>query len=100
MNSRHPFGNLHICCTAAGPVLVRRFRERRSDGRRHPGHVDAESIGELEPGLLSDKDPTLALGGEALNVDTTDFEQVDIEALIQATRRALAGAEGETHASD
>jgi predicted kinase len=100
LKSRYPFRNLQICCKAAGPTLVRRFRERWANGKRHPGHVDAESIDELEPGLLSDEDPTLALDGEALNVDTTDFGQVNIGALIQATRRALAKAERETHASD
>lgn len=86
--------HLQIVCRADGRVLVQRFCDRWKCGHRHPGHVDAESLAELEPGLLAGGDPTLDLGGEVVELDTTDFEQVDTDALIAAARDALQKAEG------
>ena len=62
--------------------------ERGSSRERHPGHSDAEHAEGLEQALRDGLYGPLALGGELIEVDTTDFEQVDYEATISAVRRA------------
>ena len=83
-----PFRLLQIQCHAAGPVLVKRFRQRMERGR-HPGHADRELFAEIRPRLMHGRLGLLDFKGRKLEVDTTDFPAVDHELLAAEVRRAL-----------
>jgi predicted kinase len=95
----HDVMALQIWCKADGDVLLKRFTERWQGGLRHPGHVDDASQDELRPGLLRGEDLRLDIDGEVMEVDTTDFETLDFDALLADARNALSESEGDAHAS-
>jgi len=69
---------LIINCITDGQVLYRRFVERADSGERHPGHQDHLNHEEFKESLLSGVSKTLDIGATIINVDTTDFEQVNL----------------------
>jgi predicted kinase len=85
------FRAIEIQCVAKGEVIVERYRQRWEAGFRHLGHVDPETYAELRPTLLMGRLPPLGLQGEYLEVETTDFEKVDMAAIIQLLENKLAG---------
>jgi catechol 2,3-dioxygenase-like lactoylglutathione lyase family enzyme/predicted kinase len=90
LGRRHPFTPHQVNCVADGATLVERYRERAHSPERHPGHgeeIDDELREQLERGRL---DP-LPIGGEIIEVDTTDPEVIDYEGLLRRLRAALAG---------
>lgn len=89
IGGRHPFSAVQIRCSALRPVLEARLRRRAQQPLRHPGHVDSQTLAEVDAMLASGQ--ALALGGPVLEVDTTHGESVDreelarrVEALIDA----------------
>jgi predicted kinase len=74
---------LQIQCMANGQELVFRFHHRWENGTRHPGHVDPDSYVELDDVLLQGRLEPLAVDGPYLEVDTTEFEKVDMEEILQ-----------------
>jgi predicted kinase len=83
------FRAIEIQCVAKGEVIVERYRQRWEAGTRHPGHVDPETYDELRPTLLMGRLPPLGLQGDYIEVETTDFEKVDVEGIIQVIERKL-----------
>lgn len=90
--ARHPFLPLQIRCMAEGPVLFERFKQRVAGGTRHPGHLDHLNIAVYEPvardgaGLRND---FLDIGGERIDVETTDFAAIDRQQILEAVRAAI-----------
>jgi predicted kinase len=82
------FEPLQIQCQARGKVLARRFKARI--GQRHAGHVDHEIYERLKPVLLKGKHDPLNVGGQVIEVDTTDFQAIDYGKIFEAIRSALA----------
>jgi len=78
------FEPLQIQCITEGEVLFERYKQRGESGRRHPGHVDAETFEELKPTLLQGRLKPIAIGGRYIEVDTTDFSSVDYQVLFKA----------------
>jgi len=76
-------------CITDGEVLFERYKQRGESGRRHPGHVDAETFEELKPILLQGRLKPIAIGGEYIEVDTTDFSRIDYERLFKAVEAGL-----------
>ena len=66
---------VQVLCIAPHDVVLERYAERV----RHPGHLDAEMLEELRQRLDVDEWKPLELGGELIELDTS--EPVDIEAL-------------------
>lgn len=66
-------------CVCDGPTLLARWRERTFNpaSGRHPGHVERTMEEECAPGLLRGRDEPLLLEGTRVEVDTTDFVQVE-----------------------
>ncbi|MGA7730181.1 MAG: hypothetical protein WCD37_02795, partial [Chloroflexia bacterium] len=85
--ARHNYSVVQILCKAAGPTLVERFQKRAKSGRRHAGHVD--NWDELLPQLLKGRIDPVPLAGPLIEVDTTDFDMVDYDAILQSVRDAI-----------
>jgi predicted kinase len=83
------FEAIQIQCVADGEVLYERYRQRGDSGRRHPGHVDSETYEEFKPILLQGRLKPIPVGGEYLEVDTTDFASVDYNHLYEAIKARL-----------
>jgi predicted kinase len=82
LNARHPFRALQIYCTAPNEVLYERYAARAAE--RHPGHVDSQILDEINAQLEEDRWRPLDVGGETIEVDTSDFGSVDFEGLVNA----------------
>jgi predicted kinase len=82
---RTPFRALQIVCTATREVLLERFVHR--SGSRHPGHIDDERLEDVEESIDAGRWRALALDGELVEVDTTDWSAVDVDALVERARR-------------
>jgi predicted kinase len=94
--ARHPFLLLQIRCLAEGAVLFERFKQRVASGKRHPGHLDHLNIPVYEPIVWegpSARDNFLEIGGERIDVDTTDFAAIDYDALRALIEAAIARLE-------
>ena len=94
--ARHPFLPLQIRCMAEGAVLFERFKQRAAGGKRHPGHLDHLNIPIYEPIVWeapSPRDQFLDIGGERIDIDTTDFATIDYDAILELVRAASARLE-------
>jgi predicted kinase len=70
-----------IYCHAPLEILTERFAGR---SERHEGHLDRERVGELSQRLASGVHAPLALGGELVELDTS--EPVDVRQLADRLR--------------
>ena len=98
--ARHPFLPLQIRCMAEGAVLFERFKQRAASGKRHPGHLDHLNIPIYEPIVWegpSPRDQFLDIGGERIDIDTTDFAAVDYDAILALVQAAIARLERQNH---
>ena len=78
---------IQVLCTAPGPVLVERFRERVASGARHPGHDDATSLEQMLQRLLDERWAALELAGPVFVVNTS-AGPIDIDGLAAAIEAA------------
>jgi predicted kinase len=85
---RQPFRALQIVCTASRDVLLERFRAR--SGSRHPGHIDDERLEDVVESIDAGRWRALELEGETIEVDTTDWSNVDVDGLVERARSALS----------
>lgn len=76
---------IEVHCTADPDVLTARFRRRT----RHPGHRDEEVVDTFEDDLAKGAHGPLAIGDVLIEVDTTDPDAVDVDALIARVREAI-----------
>ncbi|MDD4353956.1 MAG: ATP-binding protein, partial [Candidatus Nanoarchaeia archaeon] len=77
LKDKYSFTPFQIKCFADGEVLFDRFKKRSESKLRHPGHIDGGRIEEWKPVLLRGKIETINIGGELLEIDTTDFEKIN-----------------------
>lgn len=89
LKEKYDFEPFQIQCWAEGEVLVDRYKARAEAGIRHPGHVDEKMYDELRPVLMKGRLEPLEIGGQLLELDTTDFARIDYPALFEAIRTAL-----------
>jgi predicted kinase len=75
---------VQLLCHADGKVLFNRFKARSESGNRHPGHMDADSLNEWEPILTIGKGKSLEVSGKLIEIDTTDFARVNIDAILKS----------------
>ncbi|HEV2412628.1 MAG TPA: AAA family ATPase [Candidatus Saccharimonadales bacterium] len=83
------FQCVQILCYANGKVLLERYKHRSQSIERHPGQDKAEDIAGFEAKMLKEKDRTLELKGPIIEVDTTDFVQIDEEGIFKQLRELL-----------
>jgi predicted kinase len=89
LQAKYPYRPFQVLCRTEGSVLLERFTLRAADPDRHPGHVDLETVEELKPVLLKGGEAPLDIGGEALEIDTTDFSKLDIAGLCSRLKEIL-----------
>ena len=93
MQAKYVFLPLQILCHAETNILKQRFRARWDSGLRHPGHVDNE-ISELDlDRTIQRNDEALDIGGEVVEVDTSDLSKIEYAALFQAIESAQRACE-------
>ncbi len=79
---------VQILCHAQGDILFERFCQRATSGERHPGHVDSDSLEEFRPILSLGRCDPLDLPGPLIEVDTTDFAQIDFKEMLAGIKKA------------
>jgi predicted kinase len=83
---------VQVLCRTEGSVLMERFVRRAESGERHPIHLEhhegAEHFRDL---LLAGCSPPLDLRGVVIDVDTTDFNCIDEEAIYSQIRSVIRG---------
>jgi predicted kinase len=85
LRDEYGFDPVQILCDAADEILSERFAERTEAGGRHPGHVDHLMSCDQVAALLRARGyGALDIGGLLLEVDVTDFDTVDVGALVRA----------------
>ena len=86
---------IQVFLSAEPKVLHERFIKRLESGERHPGHGDERYLqkakASLESGNYSDekKFSPLDLPGSLIEVDTTDFDKVDYNIIVNKIRNDL-----------
>jgi len=90
LKAQYSFTPLQILCKADGAVLLQRFQQRAESGERHPGHVDHLNYAEFQTVLQQGSLENLAIGGQVIELDTTDFQQIDYTGLVAAIHRIAA----------
>lgn len=92
LRAEWPVRVIEVHCTADREVLVERYRKRAEDGERHPGHMEWDE-GDMEKDLIPQirgaKDLTLGQTDALIEVDTTDFEALDIPSVVEQVRSAM-----------
>ncbi len=70
---------LTIYCECDGNVLFERFRTRALSGKRHPGHQDHLNFDEFKVSLSKGKIEKLDLNCKSVIVNTTNFDNLDLQ---------------------
>lgn len=77
---------IQILCDSDQETLFQRFKARADSGDRHPGHRDEDVFGQLRCHLAQDRSPRMELDGPVIEVDTTDFGQLDYGSVLRQVR--------------
>lgn len=77
---------LQIRCHTKGELLFERFKKRAHSKGRHPGHGDISGLKRWEPILLKGKIEPLDIGGFFIDIDTTDFEEINYQEIFATIR--------------
>ena len=80
---------LQIHCHIAILLALSRFKNRATSGERHPGHVDRLNYDEMEFNFKQGGYEIFGVCDRTLKVNTTDFEQIDYEAIFEVVQNCL-----------
>jgi hypothetical protein len=83
----YPHANVQVNCAADPEILRERFRRRALSGERHPGHQDHLARDPSLDAPLPGRTPPLDIGGQVIELDTSDFARIDHESLLAQIRR-------------
>ena len=78
LSKRVSFEAVQVICQASRDVVLERFSSRQARGLRHPGHVDTVVVEEMRSADHAEKTGPLSIGGEVIELDTDDFERLDL----------------------
>jgi len=81
--------SIQIVCDSDRETLFRRFKTRADSGTRHPGHGDKDVLDELYENLGDTTSQILDIGGTVIEVNTTDFEKIDYEQILNQVKLLL-----------
>jgi predicted kinase len=73
---------VQILCWARGDVLFHRYCARLTD-ERHPGHVESAGLEQARRDLAPGKCAPLVIRGRTIDVETTDFSNIDYRSLFE-----------------
>jgi predicted kinase len=82
------FVQVHVVCD--GPTLWQRHQHRGQDGSRHPGHQEGAVALELRERLLMGREAPIELPGAYIQLDTTDLQKIDYDAVYRAIQQGFA----------
>jgi predicted kinase len=86
LQRRHPFRPFQILCVADDRVIRQRLQSRAESGLRHPGHLDRLLMAEFDQLISGGQNNPLEIGGELLEVDTTETAAASSQAILAAVR--------------
>jgi len=89
LKAEYQADSIQIVCNSDRETLFKRFKARAETGNRHPGHGDSDALNQLYEYLGDDKSQTLDIQGEVIEVDTTDFEKIDYQAILNQVKSFL-----------
>lgn len=89
LHDKYPFEACQVLCYTDGDVLLARFKRRAQSEERHPGHVDHLNYEEMTPVLLRGRCEPLQIGGTILQIDTSNFAQVEYNKVLEGVRAAF-----------
>jgi predicted kinase len=89
--SLYPHTNVQVNCTADPTILRERFRRRSLSGERHPGHQDHLPRDPSLDAPIPGRTLPLEIGGHVIELDTSDFAQIDYKRLF-AQIKQLSGS--------
>ncbi len=88
LQERYSFMAFQIICSTDPVVLQERFEARTLSGQRHPGHADSLVIVDVMREGQAPYVP-MPLGGPVVELDTTDWNAIDYDALVAHVRHTL-----------
>jgi predicted kinase len=89
LRARYPFQPVQVLCMTDPAVRRERQRQRAHGAERHPGHLEATLLAEVDAAAPVGRMEPLALGGALIEVDTTDPAAVDVAALAARLRAEI-----------
>jgi len=90
MKGHHDFAIVQIICRSDPAVIWQRYQARWEAGQKHPGHVQhLDPRGDSWIHWPQGKAMVMDIGGDVIEVDTTDFGTIDFGGLMQTVRQAL-----------
>jgi predicted kinase len=88
---QYGFKAVQVMCYADDKVIIERFKERAALDSRHVSHAEGEQgLSDLRTRLRDKVSVTLDIAGEVIKVDTSDFNAVDSDKIIEQVKAALA----------
>jgi predicted kinase len=78
-----------IHCRTDGEILLERFKKRACGGTRNPGHLDTIVLSELEAMVTGGDEGRLDLDCETIQVDTTQLERLDMDAILTMIKQIV-----------
>jgi predicted kinase len=81
--------SIQIICDSDRETLFQRFKSRADSGNRHPGHGDYDVLDELYASLGDTSSRVLDIGGSVIEVDTTDFSNVDYRNILEQIKSVV-----------
>ncbi|MFX1251862.1 MAG: AAA family ATPase [Promethearchaeota archaeon] len=90
LKQRYAAESIQVYCYAEEDILRKRFLERVLNGDRHPGHGDY-SVAKNEYNQIDifDRYGVLEIGGPIIQIDTTDFENINYDLIFQKIKSLL-----------
>lgn len=89
LKEQYHAASIQIVCDSDAETLFQRFKSRADSGKRHRGHGDQDVLEELYANLLATSSPILDIGGTVIEVDTTDFANLDYQGLLKKVKEEL-----------
>lgn len=83
LKARHKADSIQVVCNSDRETLFGRFKTRAKNDNRHPGHGDGDVLDKLYENLANEDPLILDIGGKIIEVDTTRFEEVDYQAILE-----------------
>lgn len=90
LQQKHVFIAVQIYFTAAVEILYERFKRREDAGDRHPGHNDENVTLEKFAHTIQNKFGPLKINGRLIQLNTNDFEKVDMKRLVTDMQNTLS----------
>lgn len=89
LKQAHDFAPIQVQCRAKGAVLLERFLARAETPERHICHRDVAFAEHNKEVILRERFADLPLGGQVIDIDTTDVDAYDYVGLLQKLRREV-----------